>query len=71
VRRIRSMTLGALSEGGLMRITEPFMNVHFVGTETADVWRDYMEGGVRSEERGAKEIIEALGSCRTLWANLG
>jgi monoamine oxidase len=55
------MALGALSEGGLVRITEPFMNVHFVGTETADVWRGYMEGAVRSGERGAKEVIEALG----------
>lgn len=55
------MALGALSEGGLVRITEPFMSVHFVGTETADVWRGYMEGAVRSGERGANEVIEALG----------
>jgi monoamine oxidase len=55
------MALGALSEGGLVRITEPFMNVHFVGTETADVWRGYMDGAVRSGERGAIEVIDALG----------
>lgn len=54
------MALGALSQGGLVRIKEPFMNVHFVGTETADVWRGYMDGAVRSGERGAREIIEAL-----------
>ena len=48
------MALGALSQGALVRITERFMNVHFVGTETADVWRGYMEGAVRSGERGAK-----------------
>jgi monoamine oxidase len=60
------MALGALSEGGLVRITEPFMNVHFVGTETADVWRGYMDGAVRSGERGAKEVIEALGPESTL-----
>jgi monoamine oxidase len=61
------MALGALSEGGLVRITERFMNVHFVGTETADVWRGYREGAVRSGERGAKEVIEALGK----WSNAG
>lgn len=54
------MALGDLGEGGLVRITEPFMNIHFVGTETADVWRGYMEGAVRSGERGAREVIEAL-----------
>jgi monoamine oxidase len=54
------MALGGLSQGGLVRITEPFMNVHFVGTETADVWRGYMDGAVRSGERGAREIIESL-----------
>jgi monoamine oxidase len=50
------MALGALSQGGLVRLKKPFMNVHFVGTETADVWRGYMDGAVRSGERGAREI---------------
>ncbi|KAK8242312.1 putative amine oxidase [Phyllosticta capitalensis] len=45
---------------------EPFDNVHFVGTETSDVWRGYMEGAVRSGIRGAKEVIEALQSRRSL-----
>lgn len=34
--------------------------VHFVGTETAYEWKGYMEGAVRSGERGAQEVIEAL-----------
>ena len=41
-------------------IREPFGNVHFVGTETSVVWKGYMEGAVRSGERGASEVIEAL-----------
>ncbi|KAF9891900.1 hypothetical protein FE257_002863 [Aspergillus nanangensis] len=38
----------------------PFGNVHFVGAETSDVWRGYMEGAVRSGKRGAEEVLEAL-----------
>lgn len=34
--------------------------VHFAGTETSMVWRGYMEGAVRSGERAAEEVIEAL-----------
>lgn len=34
--------------------------VHFIGTETSDIWEGYMEGAVRSGERGAKEVIEIL-----------
>ena len=41
-------------------IREPFGNVHFVGTETSVVWKGYMEGAVRSGERGAAEVVEAL-----------
>ncbi|KAK5209797.1 hypothetical protein LTR20_000719 [Exophiala xenobiotica] len=41
-------------------IREPFGNVYFVGTETSVVWKGYMEGAVRSGERGAFEVIEAL-----------
>ncbi|KAI1627832.1 putative mao-B [Exophiala viscosa] len=38
--------------------------VHFVGTETAYEWKGYMDGAVRSGERGAKEIIAALGRAK-------
>lgn len=34
--------------------------VHFVGTETAYEWKGYMEGAVRSGERGAQEVIQVL-----------
>ncbi|EGO54743.1 hypothetical protein NEUTE1DRAFT_104169 [Neurospora tetrasperma FGSC 2508] len=39
---------------------DPFRNVHFAGTETAEEWRGFMEGAARSGLRGAKEIIQAL-----------
>jgi monoamine oxidase len=42
-------------------IAEPFGNVHFVGTETASVWRGYMDGAVRSGIRGGQEVVAALG----------
>lgn len=38
--------------------------VHFVGTETAYEWKGYMDGAVRSGERGAKEVIDALGRAK-------
>ncbi|KIX02807.1 uncharacterized protein Z518_08750 [Rhinocladiella mackenziei CBS 650.93] len=38
--------------------------VHFVGTETAYEWKGYMEGAVQSGERGAKEVIDALGRAK-------
>ncbi|KAE8385412.1 hypothetical protein BDV23DRAFT_190852 [Aspergillus alliaceus] len=38
-----------------------FGNVHFVGTETSLVWKGYMEGAVRSGDRGAREVGGALG----------
>lgn len=41
-------------------LREPVDNVHFVGTETAGEWKGYMEGAVRSGERGAAEIISIL-----------
>ena len=54
------MAKNALASGAAVSLLQPHMNVHFVGTETADVWRGYMEGAVRSGERGAREVIEAL-----------
>jgi monoamine oxidase len=41
-------------------LTTSFENIHFVGTETASVWRGYMEGAVRSGQRGGAEVIQAL-----------
>ncbi|KLO92437.1 Uncharacterized protein LW93_12011 [Fusarium fujikuroi] len=41
-------------------IAEPFGNIHFVGTETASVWRGYMDGAVRSGIRGGQEVVAQL-----------
>jgi monoamine oxidase len=38
----------------------PFGAVYFVGTETAFEWKGYLEGAVRSRERGATEVCDAL-----------
>ena len=34
--------------------------IHWAGTETAEVWNGYMDGAVRSGQRVATEIVEAL-----------
>ncbi len=41
-------------------LAEPVGNLHFVGTETSEVWSGYMEGAVRSGERGAEEVVSSL-----------
>ncbi|PBP27591.1 flavin-containing amine oxidase [Diplocarpon rosae] len=41
-------------------LAEPVGNLHFVGTETSDVWSGYMEGAVRSGVRGAEEVVRSL-----------
>ncbi|KAJ6087745.1 hypothetical protein N7467_006659 [Penicillium canescens] len=51
---------GLLSSIDGTAIREPFGNVHFVGTETALEWKGYMEGAVRSGDRGAEEIVAVL-----------
>ena len=38
----------------------PTGRVHFIGTETAYEWKGYMEGAVRSGERGAQEVLLAM-----------
>jgi len=50
---------GVLSSLGteLVKLVE---NIHFVGTETAAVWRGYIEGAVRSGQRGGAEVSQAL-----------
>lgn len=50
---------GVLSAFG-DQLSKPFGSVYFVGTETADIWRGYMDGAVRSGERGAMEVIDVL-----------
>ncbi|PBP23396.1 FAD/NAD(P)-binding domain-containing protein [Diplocarpon rosae] len=41
-------------------LAESMGNLHFVGTETSDVWSGYMEGAVRSGIRGADEVVRGL-----------
>lgn len=57
------MTPGTLTAVGT-ELATPFKNIHFVGTETAQVWRGYMEGAVRSGQRGGAEVVEALSKRR-------
>lgn len=38
----------------------PSGRLHFVGTETAYEWKGYMDGAVRSGERGAQEVLVAM-----------
>lgn len=38
--------------------------VHFIGTETAYEWKGYMDGAVRSGERGAREVVGALSQAK-------
>ena len=42
-------------------LREPIGSIHWAGAETAPVWNGYMEGAVRSGERAAAEVLEALG----------
>jgi monoamine oxidase len=52
---------GLMTDVGAGAAKERWGKIHFVGTETSEVWRGYMEGAVRSGIRGGKEVIEALG----------
>jgi monoamine oxidase len=38
----------------------PFKNVHFAGGEYAFEWKGYLEGAVRSGQRAAKEVLDAI-----------
>ncbi|MEK6277028.1 MAG: flavin monoamine oxidase family protein [Actinomycetota bacterium] len=51
--------LGALlAYGDALR--RPFRRVHWAGTETSTYWNGYMDGAVRSGERAAREVLDAL-----------
>ncbi|CAF0707348.1 unnamed protein product [Brachionus calyciflorus] len=54
-----------LSSSGVMQdyaraVREPFLNVHFCGTESATVWQGYMDGAIQSGERAANEVLYAM-----------
>lgn len=57
-----------LGPGGLTKfeaaLRAPSGRVHFVGTETAWEWKGYMEGAVRSGERGAQEVLLSMNKGR-------
>lgn len=57
-----------MSPGMLSKYEEvlraPAGKIHFVGTETAHEWKGYMEGAVRSGERGALEVLLALNKAK-------
>lgn len=44
---------------------EPFMNLHFCGTDTATEWQGYMDGAIQSGQRVANECLYAM------YGNLG
>jgi len=44
----------------LPALAKPFERVHWAGTETSAYWNGYMDGAVRSGERAAKEVLDAL-----------
>jgi monoamine oxidase len=54
-----SLGPGVLSAAG-HTLRQPFKNIHFAGTETAEVWKGYMEGAVRSGDKAGDEIVSGL-----------
>jgi len=41
-------------------LREPFLRIHWAGTETATEWRGYMNGAVQAGQRVASEILSRL-----------
>jgi monoamine oxidase len=52
---------GVLRRNGA-HLRTPHGAIHFAGTETADYWLGYMDGGVRAGERAAREVLHDLKS---------
>jgi monoamine oxidase len=50
---------GVLRSNGA-HLRTPHGAIHFAGTETADYWLGYMDGGVRAGERAAREVLHDL-----------
>lgn len=57
---------GAMSQGedGEL-IGQKFEGIYFVGTELTNVWRGYMDGALRSGERGASQVLSDFTSQET------
>jgi monoamine oxidase len=52
---------GVLRANGA-HLRTPHGAIHFAGTETADYWLGYMDGGVRAGERAAREAVRDIRS---------
>lgn len=52
-------TPGVLTKVG-SELASPVGRMHFVGTETSLQWRGYMEGAIRSGQRGGAEVVKEL-----------
>jgi len=50
---------GVLTEYG-PAFRAPVGRIHWAGTETADVWAGYMDGGVQAGQRAAAEVLAEL-----------
>ncbi|KAH7383950.1 hypothetical protein BKA66DRAFT_441451 [Pyrenochaeta sp. MPI-SDFR-AT-0127] len=63
---IEGAPMAAFGPGDFTRLApilrEVFQNIHFAGTETARVWKGYMEGAIEAGERVAAEIISEMKS---------
>ena len=40
-------------------LRKPLGRIHWAGTETAEVWNDYIDGAIRSGERTTREVLNA------------
>ena len=60
----RGGPVGIAGPGALLAygpaLRRPFARVHWAGTETSTYWNGYMDGAVRSGERAAREVLDAL-----------
>lgn len=56
---ITPLTKGLLTEAGAA-LRPPIGRIHWAGTESAEIGCGYMDGAVRSGERAAKEVRQAL-----------
>jgi monoamine oxidase len=59
---VPAMMPGVLTGDAGRAMRDPVGHVHFAGTETAAVFKGFMEGAIRSGIRGAQEVIAALKS---------
>jgi monoamine oxidase len=50
---------GVLTEYG-PALRAPVGRIHWAGTETADVWAGYMDGGVQAGQRAAAEVLASV-----------